>query len=357
MTALAFYAPMKSPNHPVPSGDRTLARSLISAFQSAGHNVFLASELRIRDKVGDAAVQADQIQAAAQEIARLTASAEMTEVQAWVTYHSYYKSPDLIGPAVCRALGLPYLMIEATRASKRLSGPWATFAQGAEAACDAADAIFYLTQHDAEALLARRKAGQALVHLRPFLCRSDLPDASSRSGPMLSVGMMRQGDKLASYRVIAETLKHLAAPEWRLDIAGDGPARAEIEVLMAPFGKRVRFLGALHADALADCYGDAAMMLWPGVNEAFGMVYLEAQAAGVPVAAQDRAGVRDVLAPGPHPSVEAGAAALAARVDSLLLCPDLAAKEAEAARAYIRDHHLITQASSTLSRTLDQVLR
>jgi len=98
-------------------------------------------------------------------------------------------------------------------------------------------------------------------------------------------------------------------------------------------------------------------MLWPGVNEAFGMVYLEAQAAGIPVAAQDRPGVRDVLAPGPHPSVDAGAAALAERTDSLLLFPELAAKEADAARAYIRDHHLITQASSTLNRTLDKVLR
>ena len=36
---IAFYAPLKSPNHPVPSGDRLMARLLIAALQRAGHDV------------------------------------------------------------------------------------------------------------------------------------------------------------------------------------------------------------------------------------------------------------------------------------------------------------------------------
>ena len=54
---LAFYAPMKPPDHPVPSGDRTMARALIRALESAGHTVILASRLRSRDGKGDAARQ------------------------------------------------------------------------------------------------------------------------------------------------------------------------------------------------------------------------------------------------------------------------------------------------------------
>ena len=36
---IAFYAPMKPPNHPVPSGDRTMARLMMAALELAGHEV------------------------------------------------------------------------------------------------------------------------------------------------------------------------------------------------------------------------------------------------------------------------------------------------------------------------------
>lgn len=44
---IALYAPMKSPAHPVPSGDRTMARLLVRALELAGHRVALASDLRV----------------------------------------------------------------------------------------------------------------------------------------------------------------------------------------------------------------------------------------------------------------------------------------------------------------------
>ena len=87
----------------------------------------------------------------------------------WLTYHSYYKAPDLLGPRLSRQWGIPYVLVEATRASKRLKGPYARFAKAAEAACDAADVIFYLTEYDREALERDRVPGQRLARLRPFL--------------------------------------------------------------------------------------------------------------------------------------------------------------------------------------------
>src|SRR4051812_22263565 len=43
---IAFYAPLKSPHHPVPSGDRLMARQLMAALTLAGHSVTVASEFR-----------------------------------------------------------------------------------------------------------------------------------------------------------------------------------------------------------------------------------------------------------------------------------------------------------------------
>ncbi|MEM6306279.1 MAG: glycosyltransferase, partial [Pseudomonadota bacterium] len=243
----------------------------------------------------------------------------------------------------------------ATRAKKRLHGTWCRFAKAAEAATDAAAVVFYLTLRDAETLQRDAPDGQKLLHLSPFLPLETLPPAAQLEGPMLSVGMMRAGDKLASYRIIAEVLAQLPQGGWRLQIAGDGPARADVTALMAPFGEAVTFLGRLDRTALAETYQNAQLMLWPGVNEAFGMAYLEAQAHGVPVIAQDRPGVREVLAPGNHPTVDAGAPGLTARVQALLSDVKTRHAAGAAARAHVAAHHLAPHARETLQRGLEHV--
>lgn len=347
MSHVAFYAPMKPPTHLTPSGDREMARHLMAAI-GARAKVDLVSDLRVYDCAGDTSCQAELQARARTEIDRLTARLKASQTAFWVTYHNYYKAPDLIGPAVCRALNLPYVQIESTRARRRLRGPWAGFAAAAEAASDAAEVIFYLTELDLITLARDRTAHQQLVHLRPFLPTDTLPaPGDCRTGPMLSVAMMRAGDKLTSYRIIAETLGALPG-DWRLEIAGDGPARAEIEALMAPFGPRVTFLGQLDRAGLAHAYGRAALFFWPGVNEAYGMVYLEAQAAGLPVVAQDRPGVRDVLLSGTHPTPEAGPEALARTLARLLNTPGERQHLGTQARERIAQYHLTSAATQTI---------
>jgi len=346
MAHVAFYAPMKTPTDAVPSGDREMARNLMRVI-GARATVEVASQLRARDGNGNAAVQGDIMEAARDEVLRVIASLKGRDIALWVTYHNYYKAPDLIGPAVCRALNLGYVQIESTRARSRLQGPWAGFAQAAEAASDAADVIFYLTELDLITLKRDQVTGQKLVHLRPFLANDSLPDWSdSGSDVMLSVGMMRAGDKLASYRIIADTLDHLSG-DWRLEIAGDGPARAEVMALMARFGPKVTFLGQLDRGGLAQAYNRAGVLFWPGVNEAYGMVYLEAQSAGVPVVAQDRPGVRDVVLAGVLPVPEAGPEALAVCLNRLLNNPDERSELGRQARREVERNHLFTAATET----------
>ncbi|WP_420586317.1 glycosyltransferase family 4 protein [Ruegeria sp.] len=343
MARVAFYCPMKAPDSPVPSGDREMARNLMQAIGAQGDTVDLPSRLRIYDKTGDAQVQAALRAKADTEAQRLIAELP-ADTALWVTYHNYYKAPDLLGPHVCRARNIPYVQLESTRATSRLNGPWAGFAQSAHEACDAAQVIFYHTANDLITLERERYASQSLVELPPFLPLSDLPTASSCDGPMLTVGMMRHGDKLASYTLLAHALTRLRG-DWALDIAGDGPARPEVEALMAPFGSKVRFLGQCDRDKLWRLYGSASLLIWPGVNEAYGMIYLEAQASGVPVVAQDRPGVRDVLAPADYPSVEEGPDGLAAQVQALLQDPSLRKSRGAAARAHMAERHLMPAAT------------
>ena len=58
-TRLAFYAPMKPPDHPVPSGDRQIARLTLTALERAGFAPRLVSRLRVLDVASGRIVTAD----------------------------------------------------------------------------------------------------------------------------------------------------------------------------------------------------------------------------------------------------------------------------------------------------------
>ena len=168
--------------------------------------------------------------------------------------------------------------------------------------------------------------------------------------------MHRHGDKLESYRIIAEALRYVETADWQLHIIGDGPARTEIETLFAPYGKQVEFLGQRDRKSVTSAYQQASVFIWPGVNEAFGMVYLEAQAAGLPVLAQDRAGVREVIATAESLTPVGDMQALARSIDRLLNKPAVHQSMAKAGQSFVRSEHLLGSAARTLSEQLSRVL-
>lgn len=122
---VAFYAPMKAPDHPSPSGDRRIARLMMRALDRAGWDVRLASRLRAHQRDGNKAAQDMLFQEAERIVVKLLADYARTgEPPAlWFTYHCYYKAPDLIGPAVARALAIPYVIAEGYRAKNVSTGP------------------------------------------------------------------------------------------------------------------------------------------------------------------------------------------------------------------------------------------
>lgn len=329
---VAFYAPLKSPLHAAPSGDRTMARLLMKALAAGGFEPHLASEVRTFDRAGDRAMQeAAKTRSEAEAsslLARYRALPSAERPRLWFTYHVYYKAPDWIGPRVADALGIPYAVAEGSRARKRASGPWSIGHSGAEAALDRADALFVMTAQDREALEQARPAVQALVDLPPFLDADWLsPEPAprgNRTAPrLLTVAMMRRGDKLASYRILADALSMLQDKPWTLDIVGDGEAGEEVTALFG-FSDRVHLIGQVEdRDALRRLYDHADLFLWPAVNEAYGMVLLEAQARGCPVVAGAFGGVPSVVRDGEtgRLTVPGDSAAFAEAVASLVADP------------------------------------
>ncbi|MEO1458066.1 MAG: glycosyl transferase, partial [Pseudomonadota bacterium] len=167
LVPLAFYAPMKPPDHPTPSGDREIARLLLRVLPLAGFAPRLVSRLRVLDLAGDAAAQAGLTAAAEAEAARIVAE-RAGGAGLWLTYHCHYKAPDLLGPAVAARLGLGYAIVEPSLSPRRLEGPWAGFAAAAAAAVSAADRLFWTTERDRPALEAAGLAAR-MTALAPFL--------------------------------------------------------------------------------------------------------------------------------------------------------------------------------------------
>jgi glycosyltransferase involved in cell wall biosynthesis len=74
-------------------------------------------------------------------------------------------------------------------------------------------------------------------------------------------------------------------------VVGDGPRRSALQVRFPD----AHFLGQKHGEALAACYADADVLVFPSRTDTFGLVMLEALASGTPVAAFPVPGPLDVL--------------------------------------------------------------
>jgi len=367
---LAFYAPLKAPDHPTPSGDRRMARALIDALRRTGREVELACRLRSYDRTGDAQRQRRMQALAGRCAARLLERYRRGQVpEAWITYHGYHKAPDWLGPGISAALGIPYLMIEASFAPKQAGGPWDLGHRGTEQAVRQADMVLGLTRLDLGCLEALIMPPAELRYLGPFLDpapyariraareehRAELTRRYGLAGEkpwLLTVAMMRDDVKRHSYLLLAEALRTVRPP-WQLLVVGDGAARGEIEAAFAPLGDRVVFAGALAEPELAACYG-CDLFVWPAVREAYGLAMLEAEAAGVPVVAGREGGVAEVVEHG-HTGLlttPRDPAALASAIDTLLGDPAQHGTMADAAWRFVAARRSSAQAAQALDDAL-----
>lgn len=97
--------------------------------------------------------------------------------------------------------------------------------------------------------------------------------------------------------VLLEAFAGLPADDTVLWVAGEGPATAHLKAAAGsrPGADRVQWLGRISDDELAGRLRAATVFCAPSLHgESFGIVLLEAMAAGTPIVASDISGYRDV---------------------------------------------------------------
>lgn len=357
---IAFYAPLKSPHHPVPSGDRRMARQLVAALRLGGHDVEVASELRSFSAVPDEgayAVIEDQARREIDRIAALWSRGGPPDL--WFCYHPYYKAPDLIGPKLAARHAIPYVTAETSYSERRNLGVWARLQSGVLEGIARAAVNICLTGRDRDGILAAAP-GARVAMLPPFIDAG--PFLRDRPGPgadgqrMIAVAMMRPGVKTDSYRFLAEALDRLPPDlPWALSVVGDGPAKAGVMRCFSGLaGRRLTWHGEATPARIAKLMAQSALYVWPGNGEAYGLAYLEAQAAGLPVVAQRIAGVPEAVLDGVTafltPPGDAGAFARA--IEMLLTDRHRRAEMAAAARRFVAAERTLDRAA----RRIDEIL-
>jgi len=387
-TGIAFYAPLKSPLHPIPSGDREIARLFIRALEQGGYHVELASQLRTFDKRGDSYRQQRLIMIAKKEATRIMRrwNKQGFRPHAWFSYHLYYKAPDLIGPIICQALDIPYIVAEASWAEKRAKGGWASYHQQVATGLKLASKVICINPRDKIALVdfysqRQKKCHSPLVSLNVFI--DDFPvhhdgyyvnNEHSRinkdSGKLtatltregiaakygldshlpwlITVAMMRSGDKYHSYQQLSSVVNLLQQP-YQLLIIGDGMMEDEVRTLFVRH-RQVKFAGALENSQIRQLLPHFELLVWPAINEALGMIFLEAQQAGVAVVAGDQGGVSSIV----NNKVTGilvdayNAQEMSVTIDSLLKNNEKLKTMKHAAKQYVTQHHSIEASARQL---------
>jgi glycosyltransferase involved in cell wall biosynthesis len=257
----------------------------------------------------------------------------------WFTYHLYYKAPDLIGPDLAREFHIPYVTAEASYAARRDREGWAQAQALIRDAVSLARINLCFTDRDRPGLESVVPEAR-FVSVSPFIDTTAYENVATASpNPRLvTVAMMRRGDKFASFAMLAKALTLLTDLPWRLTVIGDGPLRAETAALFGGLpAHRIDWRGEMAGDAIASALAEGGIYVWPGCGEAYGMAYLEAEAAGMPVVAQATAGVPAVVRHGKTGILtpEGDVAAYAAAIRELLLDAAKRAAYGKAAREFV----------------------
>ena len=108
---------------------------------------------------------------------------------------------------------------------------------------------------------------------------------------MLFVGCLRH------YKGLGHLISAMDGLDATLLLAGSGPQEQRLRAIASrsPASDRIHLLGDVAPEQLPSLYAACDVLVWPAINEAYGMALLEAQAAGLPVVAGRSAGVATVV--------------------------------------------------------------
>lgn len=199
---------------------------------------------------------------------------------------------------------------------------------------------------------AAASASGARAHLRQAL------SLSPATTVLLDVSRLVPGKGQADLLPLVAQLRR-AGRDVALLLVGDGELRPDLEEAATAQGVResVRFLGS--RTDVPELMSAADLFVFPSYTEGFGMVALEAMAAGLPVVAYDLPPFHEFMQVGhtadlvPVGDVEA----LTAAVERLLADPLRASRMGAAAAAHVRGNYPPDSVAKAFSHVYDLVLR
>jgi glycosyltransferase involved in cell wall biosynthesis len=173
---------------------------------------------------------------------------------------------------------------------------------------------------------------QVLEHYLPS--EELAPDSRAHQGRYLLAAARLSPEKGLDLAI--EAAAQAKVPLW---IAGQGPARADLEALAAQTGAPVTFMGAVSREDMAGLLrGAAGLVLSSRYHEFSPYAVLEAMAAGLPVVATNSGGVPELIgAERCVPMKDAGA--LAERMAELWASPPRRREQGEQLLARARERH------------------
>jgi glycosyltransferase involved in cell wall biosynthesis len=367
---ILFYTPFKPLGHPHPSGDLVTASGIFDFLVQRGHRVYAASNLRCRWIYWKPWLWLKLLL----ERARVVHEFSAAPPDLWLTYHSYYKAPDLLGPAVAKRLNIPYVIFQGIYSTKRRR-QWTAkpgFYLNKHTLCRA-DHVF--TNKSVDFLNLKRLLPEARVsYVAPGIVPEEFDfDAAAREKlrqkwqvghePVIfSAAMFRADVKTQglTWLIRACGALYRQGQNFRLVIAGDGKQKAKLQQLAdEQVADRVLFLGKIARAEMHRFYSAADVFVFPGIRESLGMVYLEAQCCGLPVVAFNNAGVPEAVADGKtgllvpmyamEPFVEA--------IRRLLVDKNLRKQMGLAAASYVREFHDLNKNYQQLERSLNTIVK
>jgi len=319
---IAYYMPFKPLNHANPSGDLVTGTELYNNLADRGHAITLAGRLRCRWIY----YRPLTLLRLLHEKRRILRRYATKKPDLWLSYHSYYKAPDLLGSGCSKRMGIPYVIFQGIYSTKRRKQlktlPGFLLNRNV---LRSADHVFTNKKTDLTNL-QRLLPGDRLSYIAPGIhpqmftfsntWRQTLRErwANSNETIIMTAAMMRPGVKTQGIDVVIDSCSALIQQglPLRMIIAGDGDGREQLEKKATRLlGDRVLFLGKIPRQELYQYYSAADIFAFPGIEESLGMVYLEAQSCNVPVVAyQDWGGKEAVvhghtglLSPAAHPSL------------------------------------------------------
>ncbi|NDV27289.1 glycosyltransferase family 4 protein [Desulfovibrio sp. JC010] len=347
---IAFFAPHKPIDHPLPSGDLIIGKTLHDFLKAQGHELLIASKFRLRHITN----KPYKWPALYFEFKRTLKRVQQFKPDLWLTYHSYYKSPDLLGPYISEKLGIPYVIYQGVFATKyrRNYKTWPGYMANKHGLLHA-DHVFANKQkdfHNLARIVLSEKLSRTYAGIEPdkfSYCPQGAEEIRIKNKlngrkVILSAAMLREDVKAKSITDLINAFAPLAAesPDAALLIAGDGEARLRLEKLAAEkAGDSIIFLGQVRREDLYKYYSAADIFAYPGINEALGMVYLEAQCAGLPIVAYSTQGPNEAVLPGKTGllSQEGDIAALTENLNRLLDNDKLRGQMSKAGPKHVKD--------------------